>query len=104
MFCAVYRFNVRPGLEEQLEDSWAKLTDLIYEHEGSLGSRLHRTPDGVYIAYAQWPARETWENASSLPPEADPVRRAMREACESIETVYELEVVDDRLQQTVSAR
>jgi len=98
MFIAIYKFQVKPGCETQLEDSWGALTDLIYRHEGSLGSRLHRDEEGSYIAYAQWPDRETWASADNLPPDlADPVSQKMRESCDKIETIYKLEVTDDRL-------
>jgi heme-degrading monooxygenase HmoA len=98
VFCAIYRFVAKPEKERQLEESWRTLTDLIYVHSGSLGSRLHRAAGGPseYIAYAQWPSREKWK-ASNLPAEADPVRAALRDACERIETLYELETLDDRL-------
>jgi hypothetical protein len=28
---------------------------------GSLGARLHRSDEGTFIAYAQWPDRESWK-------------------------------------------
>lgn len=98
MFVAIYRFNVKLGLEKQLIASWAGLTKLIYQHEGSLGSRLHQEKDGVFIAYAQWPDRETWENAGgNMPQNADKYRKDLREACTTIETLHELEMVEDLL-------
>lgn len=30
---------------------------------GGLGSRLHKTAEGDYIAYAEWPDEETWRKA-----------------------------------------
>ena len=62
MFAAIYRFNVKEGMDAQFIDSWGALTRMIYEFEGSLGSRLHKQADGVYIAYAQWPDFNTWNN------------------------------------------
>lgn len=99
MFCAVYRFSVKPGADAPFKEAWRRLTELIYEYEGSLGSRLHSCGvDGEYIAYAQWPSRETWERASGIPAElADAPKKSMREACIKIETIHELEVVDDLL-------
>ena len=97
MFCAGYRFRVKPGCEDQLRDAWCELTELIHEHCGSLGSRLHVSSAGEYIAYAQWPRREMWENPAALPKAAIPVRERMLTACESIDTLYELAVTDDLL-------
>lgn len=74
------------------------MTLLIRKYEGGLGSRLHKQTDIRYIAYAQWPDRETWEKSGSkLPESADEIRKMMRESCEKIETIYELTVVDDLL-------
>ena len=99
MFCVVYSFKVLPGKDQDLIDSWTNLTKLIYQYEGSLGSRLHRTPDGSYIAYAQWPSRERWkESGDNLPEEATHASKRMREACSEISTLYELDPVQDLIQ------
>ena len=99
MFTAIYHFTVKPGQETEFKEGWEGLTKLIYQHEGSLGSRLHHESDQTYIAYAQWPDRETWENAGGqLPPEADVYRKQMKSSCEKIKTIHELEVISDLLQ------
>lgn len=95
MFSVIYEFKVQSGLEEQFERSWAEHTCEIREQLGGLGSRLHRNDDGSYVAYAQWPSREKWENAVALD---TPARKAMRDALLSFETVYRLEVLNDLLE------
>ena len=98
MFAVLYRFSVRPGELSEFTAAWEELTRLIREYEGSLGSRLHRSSDNEYIAYAQWPERAVWEGSGKLlPPEAEDVRNKLRDSCTSIETIYELEVVKDLL-------
>ncbi|MEM7455248.1 MAG: antibiotic biosynthesis monooxygenase [Planctomycetota bacterium] len=99
MFVAIYEFKVKPGEEEAFVNSWHELTSLIYEFESSLGSRLHRTDDPhLFVAYAQWPDRATWENSGKrLPEEATSVRHQMSDACESIQTTHKLEVAEDLL-------
>lgn len=78
------------------------MTQLIYKHEGSLGSRLHYNGERLYIAYAQWPDKATWEKAGKrLPESADAVSAAMKESCEEIKTEYQLEVVVDLLKRQV---
>ena len=62
-FAVVYRWRVLPAKEEQFQQAWEVLTREFYAHEGSLGSRLHRSSDGTWLAYAQWPSRESWEAA-----------------------------------------
>lgn len=98
MFAILYAFHVKPGQEATFEAAWEALTRMFYRHAGSLGSRLHRPQGTTYIAYAQWPDRETWEaSAKRLPPEADTVKAAMREACQKTEILHELQVGTDLL-------
>ena len=98
MFVALYSFQVIEGLEDQFEENWRKLTELIYEYEGSFGSRLHISSDHLYIAYAQWPSKEVWAKAGkNLPPSSILYRTKMKEACSEIKTIHELEMVNDYL-------
>lgn len=98
MFAVIYAFTVKPGCQAVFEEAWAELTVLIREYEGGLGSRLHRKTDEIYIAYAQWPDRATWENSGdNLPESAQPIRLRMRESCEKMETLHELDGVKDLL-------
>lgn len=99
MFTVIYTFKTHPDQEAKFEKAWKDMTHLIYNYEGSLGSRLHRKKDGEYLAYAQWPDRKTWKNSGDKMPEyVIEVRKSMADSCSSIETLYELEVVDDLLQ------
>ena len=98
MFAVIYHFIVKNGHEDLFESSWASLTDLIYRHENSLGSRLHKSKESKYIAYALWPDQETWKNSGELlPPEAKVWRSKLRSSCEKVLTLHEMEVVDDKL-------
>ena len=62
-FCVIYRWEVRPGMEEQFQFAWKQLTHEFKEQHGGLGSRLHKASDGTWLAYAQWPSRDTWSQA-----------------------------------------
>ncbi len=103
MFCVVYSFKVKLGKEEDFLKSWEELTKLIYLYEGSLGSRIHQSEDqNIYIAYAQWPSKSTWQNSGSkLPEEANEWRKMMKESCEKIETIHQLESKIDLLKDEV---
>ena len=90
-FAVLYRFRVRPGMEAAFADAWTGLTELIRDHKGGRGSRLHRGDDGLFYAYAQWPDRATWEADGSLPPEAEPLGAAMRDA--TLERLPAIELV-----------
>ena len=100
MFAAIYSFKVKDGKEEDFIKSWRDLTEFIYQYENSFGSRLHKSSDDTYIAYALWPDKNTWENVgNNLPESSINLRQIMKESCLEIKTVYEMEVVDDYLKQ-----
>ncbi|MDF2158415.1 antibiotic biosynthesis monooxygenase [Algoriphagus sp. CAU 1675] len=101
MFIAVYSFKVKPGEEDTFIEAWKALTELIYKHKGSRGSRLHLSSKNTYIGYAKWPDRETWQSLKTLPIEAEVLRKKLGESCEEITTVYEMEVVEDLLKDKV---
>jgi len=99
MFSVIYSFKTKPGQSQNFEKAWEELTRLIYVYEGSLGSRLHKKGENHYIAYAQWPDREKWSSSGmKLPDSAAEVRKRMKDCCSSIETLHELEVINDLLQ------
>ncbi len=98
MYCIVYRFEVKDGQNEKFLNAWGKLTELILEHEGSLGSRVHQVSENEYYAYAQWPTKEQWERKwKSLPTESKMHSQNMREACSKVETLLDGEVIADYL-------
>ncbi len=101
MFIVIYSFQVKANREAQFIKAWTSLTELIYKYEGSLGSRLHHEKDNQYLAYAQWPSRETWENfGSKLPAQAKAYSQSMNEACDKTETLHTLSPISDLLKQT----
>ena len=97
MFSVIYTFKVKDGKDQDFLDSWTGLTKLIYKHEGSLGSKVHKDKNGDYVAYAQWPSRDVWENAGANLPkeESEKFRIQMKDSCSEIETLYELDLLVD---------
>ena len=95
-FTVLYRWVLREGMEEQFVAAWSRVTRALREERGSLGSRLHRGPDGIWYGYAQWPSAKVREEAFDRPvdPEA---RRLMREAIEQDLPELVLESVSDYL-------
>lgn len=81
-FCVIYRFRVAPDKEDSFVRAWSELTHAIRDQRGGLGSRLHLGEDGVWVAYAQWPDRETWERSRSLETPAPAASEAMADAVE----------------------
>ena len=99
MFSVIYKFEIKPDRKDSFEKSWKDLTHLIYVYAGSLGSRLHKKDEYHYIAYAQWPNKETWEKSSNkLPKKSNEISKLLKESCKSIETLYELELIEDLLE------
>lgn len=95
-FTVIYSFQIHEGKDQEFIAAWKGLTELIYEHRGSLGSRLHKLNDSEYIAYAVWPDKETFADITTTMPDSAAIfRSAMRDACSNIETVYEMNVVED---------
>lgn len=96
MFIVLYRWRIKPELEEQFIKAWSEVTAYYREKHNSLGSRLHRGSDGFFYGYAQWRSAEARQKAFEFPANLES-RAKMREAiAESFpETV--LEVVSDFL-------
>lgn len=97
-FCVVYRFKVRPGQEADFQAAWTDLTLAYKKNRGGLGSRLHRAEDGLWVAYAQWPNKQMWEESRTLGP---PDRAAGALMAQTVEERLEpilLEPVKDLLE------
>lgn len=93
-FTVIYSFKVVEGKEKDFIKSWAELTKLIYEFEGSYGSRLHKVNSTLFIGYAQWPSKEVYDRSgNNLPQSANKFREQMRECCSEIKTEFELSSV-----------
>ncbi|WP_298532379.1 antibiotic biosynthesis monooxygenase [uncultured Algibacter sp.] len=98
MYVVLYSFELKPNQEENFINGWKGLTALIYKHEGSLGSRLHKKKPLEFMAYAQWPSKDKFENSGdNLPEKANEYRDLMRSSCNKIEVVSKSEVVEDLL-------
>jgi hypothetical protein len=90
-FTVIYSFKVVDGKDKDFINSWAELTKLIYEFEGSYGSRLHKVNSKLFIGYAQWPSKEIYDQSGNkLPESANKFREQMRECCSEIKTEFEL--------------
>ena len=98
MFCVVYSFRVKKGLETSFENAWKELTEVMFTYANSNGSRLHQAKENEYIAYASWPNKKTWKNAASkLPENSIVISKKMKDFCSDIQSVYELDLVHDLL-------
>ena len=98
MFIALYRWKVKEGHEKNFLEGWHRRTEEIYRACGSLGSRLHRAEDGVWVAYAQWPDRRTYDAAQSIQVIDAEARAMFRESIEESYPDIYMDVIDDLLQ------
>lgn len=78
MLAVILEFDVIEGMEEQFRDAWIETTEMIYKNFGSLGSRLHQSDSGKFIAYAQWPDLDVYENDHHWPANSRNPRERMR--------------------------
>lgn len=97
-FCVIYRWKVRPGMEDQFQSAWHELTHEFKDQHGGLGSRLHKSSDGTWLAYAQWPSREAWSEAEIASAQGLLAMRQMQDAvAERLEPIL-LEPIADLLE------
>jgi heme-degrading monooxygenase HmoA len=68
MFVVLYKWKLRPGQEEEFVEAWSRVSDLLLNERGSLGSRLHIGNDGLWYSYAQWPSAEVRREAFAQGP------------------------------------
>ncbi len=61
MFSVIYRFKIKEGSENKFQECWAKVTEEFKSLHGGLGSCLHASDDNLFVAYARWPDRASWE-------------------------------------------
>lgn len=101
-FVAAYWWRAKPGFELQFRTAWKQGTQLIRQKYGSLGSRLHREEDGRFVGVAEWPDKDTWQQAfdAGMEYDAQAVRAAFLEALEDWgeKPLLLMEVTDDLLE------
>jgi hypothetical protein len=106
VFAVIYKFHLRPGVEEEYQKLWRQVATYFVEKRGALGSCLHKTAEGEWIAYSRWPDKPTrdasWPKEGEAPSETlDPEIRAVILAikdCMDADKPFQeicMEVVDD---------
>lgn len=67
-FAVLYQWQIKLGKLRQFADACADMTEALLRERGALGSRLHRSEQGTWMAYAQWPTRPLYERSGDLGP------------------------------------
>ena len=97
MFIVIYLFIVKQGQEDVFINAWSEVTLSYRDHCGSLGSRLNKKTVNEFIAYAQWPSRESWEKSQDRGPVNEEASALMAEAVEKSFDPIPLKPVRDLL-------
>jgi len=63
MFAVIYQGYVKTGQESAYLEAWKKVAKYFVEKRGAIGSCLHRTSDGMWLAYSRWPDKKTRDAA-----------------------------------------
>jgi hypothetical protein len=59
MFAVIYQGYIKDGRELEYQEAWDQVARYFIEKRGALGSCLHRTSDGIWLAYSRWPDQKT---------------------------------------------
>jgi hypothetical protein len=107
VFAVIYQGYIKSGREREYQEAWNKIAQFFVDQRGAIGSCLHRTNDGLWIAYSRWPDRQTrdasWpgENtpSSELPSEIRNAVLTLKDCLDQERKIPEIcmEVVDDLL-------
>ena len=95
-FAVVYRWWVKPGLEEQFQTAWHQATLAIQHRCGSFGSRLHASDDGTFLGYARWPDAAARQRCFEDGAPDELAAEAMMAAIQRVEE-FRLDILDDLL-------
>ncbi|MBA3485762.1 MAG: antibiotic biosynthesis monooxygenase [Lysobacter sp.] len=79
-FVVLYRWRLHPGSEAAFVSAWSRVSGLLLSQRGSLGSRLHSAPDGLWYSYAQWPSAQARKDAFALGPVDEEANETMERA------------------------
>lgn len=70
MYVVIYRGFVFPEKEQEYIEAWKKIACYFKTHRGAIGSALHKTEKGEFIAYSRWPTKEvrdlSWQSNSDV--------------------------------------
>lgn len=105
MFAVIYQCYIKSGREAEYREAWDVAARYFVERRGAIGSCLHQTPDGLWVAYSRWPDQKTRD--ASWPGENFPARELPSEIHRAILTIKDcldrklpeicMEVVNDLL-------
>ncbi len=97
-FSVIYSFKIHSEFEQEFIESWKELTNLIYKFEGSLGSRLQKVDSNLFLGYALWPNKKTFDLASDNENiEIELLKEKQKKYVVEIKRVFESEIISDSI-------
>jgi len=63
MFAVIYRSYIKPEAEKEYQRLWKIIANYFIQHRGAFGSCLHKTEEGIWLAYSRWPDKATRDAA-----------------------------------------
>lgn len=63
MFAVIYQGYLKSGRENEYQEAWSKVAQYFIDYRGAIGSCLHKTSDGLWVAYSRWPDKKTRDNS-----------------------------------------
>lgn len=55
MFAVIYRSYIKSLFEEDYQRHWKVVASYFVKERGALASALHKTEEGMWVAYSRWP-------------------------------------------------
>jgi hypothetical protein len=77
MVAFIYQAYLKSGCELEYQKLWHEVASYFINYRGALGSCLHKTADGLWLAYSRWPDKETRD--ASWPSENNPCSQELPE-------------------------
>lgn len=84
-FAVIYRGFIKKGKETEYQNAWKTVSTYFIEQRGAIGSCLHKTNDGMWVAYSRWPDQKTRD--ASWPGENNPSQEIPLNVREAILTI-----------------
>lgn len=63
MFAVIYRFKLKAHQETIYQQYWHTIATYFTQKRGARGSCLHKSSDGLWVAYSRWPDKATRDAA-----------------------------------------
>lgn len=59
MFAVIYRSYIKPEHEKIYKNHWKTVATYFVRHRGAISSTLHKSREGLWVAYSKWPDQTT---------------------------------------------